>query len=43
MGYVDVAAIDPSQTYDVTILGERRECRLVSEPLTDPSGSRMRS
>ena len=43
MGYVDVAAIDASQTYDVTILGERRECRLATEPLTDPSGRRMRS
>ena len=43
MGYMDVAAIDPSHIYGMTILGERRKCRLVSEPLTDPSGSRMRT
>ncbi len=42
MGYVD-SRIDATATdLTVTILGERRKCRVLSEPPVDPSGSRMR-
>ena len=43
MGYIDVAAIDPSRTYDISILGERRRGTLVTGALCDPSGSRLRA
>lgn len=42
MGYVD-NDIESTQTdLAVTILGERRECRILARPLIDPDGSRMR-
>jgi len=43
MGYIDVATIDPSQTYEISILGKRRGGKLMAEAIHDPSGSRLRT
>jgi len=42
MGYVATGAAEPGTRLEVTIVGERRTCRVLSEPPVDPSGSRMR-
>lgn len=43
MGYVKTLAIDAQSDLSVTILGERRECRILTEPPIDPTGARMRA
>ena len=43
MGYLDSAAAAPGTALEVTIVGERRACRLLGEAAVDPSGSRMRA
>ena len=43
LAYVERAlAGTPDRAFELEILGERRPARLVTEPLYDPSGSRMR-
>lgn len=42
MGYVRTDRVSPSSPLTVTVLGERRPCRVVAEPVVDPTGSRMR-
>lgn len=43
MGYVDSAVTAGTGGISVTILGEARSCRILEQPLIDPSGSRLRS
>jgi dimethylglycine dehydrogenase len=43
MGYVAAAATAAGTSLHVTILGERRACRVLGEPAVDPAGSRMRA
>jgi len=43
MGYVTTPAAAPGSELAITILGERRACRILGEPAIDPRGSRMRS
>jgi dimethylglycine dehydrogenase len=43
MGYVARAAAAAGTSLHVTILGERRTCRVLGEPAVDPAGSRMRA
>lgn len=43
MGYVRPSALTPDHELSVTILGDRRSCRVLAEAPIDPSGSRMRS
>jgi dimethylglycine dehydrogenase len=42
MGYVDASIEAEQDGLSVTVLGEARPCRILSQPLVDPSGSRMR-
>ncbi len=42
LGYVDIDAYQPGGRYAVEILGQLRDATLQTEPLYDPSGSRMR-
>jgi dimethylglycine dehydrogenase len=42
IGYVEAGAFDPTATYDIEIIGERRTARMQTEPLFDPKGERMR-
>jgi dimethylglycine dehydrogenase len=42
MGYVDTAVLETDETFSVAVLGEARPCRLLAEPLIDPTGARMR-
>jgi dimethylglycine dehydrogenase len=42
LGYVEAGASDTAAAYEIEIIGERRPARLLSEPLFDPKGSRMR-
>jgi hypothetical protein len=42
MGYLDSNVQDESDGLTVTILGEPRPARLVSQALIDPMGHRMR-
>ena len=42
LGFVPVDLIDESNTLEVEILGDRRPATLVTEPLFDPAGERMR-
>lgn len=42
MGYVDSSVPDEQDGLSVTILGERRPCRILARPAIDPAGSRMR-
>jgi dimethylglycine dehydrogenase len=42
LGYLKAEAFAPDAGYAIEIIGERRPARLVTEPLFDPSGSRMR-
>jgi dimethylglycine dehydrogenase len=43
MGYVDSAVTAATGVLSVTILGEARTCRILEQPLIDPSGARLRS
>ena len=43
LGYVATRAAAAGTALEVTILGERRRCRVQGAALVDPSGSRMRS
>jgi dimethylglycine dehydrogenase len=43
LGYVASQAAAAGTSLEVTIVGERRACRVLGEPAVDPSGSRMRS
>jgi dimethylglycine dehydrogenase len=43
MGYIDSAVPAAEDGLTVTIVGEPRKCRILTEPAVDPSGSRMRS
>jgi dimethylglycine dehydrogenase len=43
MGYVDSLVPSSATELTMTILGVPRPCRILPEPLIDPSGSRMRS
>jgi dimethylglycine dehydrogenase len=43
MGYVASHASAAGTSLEVTIVGERRVCRVLGEAAVDPSGSRMRS
>jgi dimethylglycine dehydrogenase len=43
LGYVANHAAAPDTALHVTIVGERRACRVLGEPPIDPTGSRMRA
>jgi dimethylglycine dehydrogenase len=43
MGYLNSAVADDLDGLAVTILGERRECRILKEAAIDPTGGRMRA
>ncbi|MCL2428513.1 MAG: FAD-dependent oxidoreductase, partial [Alphaproteobacteria bacterium] len=43
MGYIASDATTAGTTLDVTILGERRACRVLERPAVDPGGARMRA
>ena len=42
VGYIEAGATDPSSGYEIEIIGERRPAKLLTEPLFDPGGQRMR-
>jgi len=42
MGYLDSTVAVDQSGLTVTVLGEARPCRILSQPLCDPSGARMR-
>jgi len=42
LGYLNCDAYHPGGDYAVEILGHKRPAELLSEPLYDPSGSKMR-
>jgi len=42
MAYIDRAAINAGGIFEIPILGLKRRAHLVSEPLFDPGGGRMR-
>jgi len=42
LGYVPAEHATPDAQFEIEILGERRPARLVSRPLYDPAGERMR-
>lgn len=43
MAYVAVRAVAPETSLELTVLGERRACRVLVEPPVDPTGARMRA
>jgi dimethylglycine dehydrogenase len=43
MGYLDSGLANPGTELAVTVVGERRACRVLGEPAIDPTGSRLRS
>ena len=43
MGYVASGVATAGTALEVTIVGERRACRVLGEPPVDPSGARMRA
>jgi len=43
MGYVSTPAAKVGTPLEVTIVGDRRPCRLLAEPPVDPKGARMRA
>jgi glycine cleavage system aminomethyltransferase T len=43
MGYVATSAAVSGAELAVTILGERRACRIMGKPAIDAKGSRMRA
>lgn len=42
MGYVQTAIADGESGLSVTVLGERRDCRILAQAAIDPTGARMR-
>jgi dimethylglycine dehydrogenase len=42
LGYLDASVPDAEPGLSVSILGERRNCRILGEPPIDPAGTRMR-
>jgi dimethylglycine dehydrogenase len=42
MGYVDSSITAAERDLSITILGERRACRILAQPLIDPAGERLR-
>ena len=42
MGYLQSAIPDGETGLSVSILGERRDCRILAQPPIDPTGARMR-
>jgi dimethylglycine dehydrogenase len=43
MGYVAASAAVPGAELAITVLGDRRRCRILGQPAIDPTGSRMRA
>jgi dimethylglycine dehydrogenase len=43
MGYLESSIADSGIELAVSILGERRECRVLTQPPVDPAGERMRA
>lgn len=43
MGYVDTSIPDDESELTVTLLGEARSCRILTAPIVDPKGHRMRT
>ena len=43
LGYIPAALAAATEGFEIEIIGERRRARLESQPLLDPSGSRMRA
>jgi glycine cleavage system aminomethyltransferase T len=43
MGYIASKAAMDRRPLEVTIVGERRACRILDEPPVDPTGARMRA
>ena len=43
MGYVASHAAGPGTALAVTVLGDRRDCRVLATPPVDPAGTRMRA
>jgi dimethylglycine dehydrogenase len=43
MAYVDRAVVDKDESFEVSVLGQKRAARLAREPLYDPSGGRARA
>ncbi|MGH9271204.1 MAG: aminomethyltransferase family protein, partial [Ilumatobacteraceae bacterium] len=42
LGYVPAALATPNAVFEIEIIGHRRPARLLTEPVLDPPGSRMR-
>jgi len=42
LGFVPVAMMTPGATFDIEILGEMRPATMITDPLFDPKGERMR-
>jgi dimethylglycine dehydrogenase len=42
MGYVSAAHADPGRSLEVSIVGERRRCRVLEAACVDPTGTRLR-
>ena len=42
LGFVPTAAAKPGLTVEIEILGERRRAEMVTVPLFDPQGERLR-
>ncbi|MEM7195245.1 MAG: FAD-dependent oxidoreductase [Pseudomonadota bacterium] len=43
LGYVDAELADPSNEFEVAVLGKPHKARLLSEPLFDPKGEKLRA
>ncbi len=43
LGYVNTPQLDPGGEYDVAILGKPHKAKLLTEPLFDPKGEKLRS
>ena len=43
LGYVPAALAQPGAEFEVEIIGHRRPARLLTEPVLDPAGTRMRA
>jgi dimethylglycine dehydrogenase len=43
LGYVPTAVAQPGSGFEVEIIGHRRPARLLTEPVLDPTGQRMRA
>ncbi|MGE0845875.1 MAG: FAD-dependent oxidoreductase [Flavobacteriaceae bacterium] len=41
-GYIPAALADSANEFEIEIIGERRSARIITEPLFDPTGQRMR-